>query len=234
MSMKKRPSLENRVVRAAEEALARQGYVSAVDIFFGIGWLDSSTFRQWMQAQLPYLEAAIQTNPARISKAMRAFRAWATEKHLVPRETPYVSKTLARQSLRFTEGDDNAERLYRIHWFSPELSSKERERLEKAADRPPEIVVVDPLKPWKCHRCGGSRGFLIMESPGPSCLSCAGLGSLEFLPAGDAKLTRRAKAKSKVHAVVVRFSRSRKRYERQGLLVEPEALREAKEETGGA
>jgi hypothetical protein len=30
-----------------------------------------------------------------------------------------------------------------------------------------------------------------------------------------------------VYAVVVRFSRRRKRYERQGLLVRPEALREA-------
>ena len=33
-----------------------------------------------------------------------------------------------------------------------------------------------------------------------------------------------------IHAIVVRFSRSRKRYERQGLLVMPEALREAERE----
>ena len=32
--------------------------------------------------------------------------------------------------------------------------------------------------------------------------------------------------------VVVRFSRARKRYERQGLLVEPRALREARAELG--
>ena len=63
-----------------------------------------------------------------------------------------------------------------------------------------------------------------MESPGPACLRCTGLGDLEFLPAGDALLTRRVKAKSARHAVVVRFSKSRRRYERQGLLVEPRAL----------
>jgi hypothetical protein len=40
-------------------------------------------------------------------------------------------------------------------------------------------------------------------------------------------LTRRAKARSARHAVVVRFSRSRRRYERQGLLVERQALAEA-------
>jgi hypothetical protein len=63
-----------------------------------------------------------------------------------------------------------------------------------------------------------------MEDPGPACLRCVGLDDLEFLPAGDALLSRRAKAKSTKCAVVVRFSRSRRRYERQGLLVEPQAL----------
>jgi hypothetical protein len=42
--------------------------------------------------------------------------------------------------------------------------------------------------------------------------------------------TRRAKAKSERHAVVVRFSRTRKRYEREGLLVEPQAWKEAERE----
>lgn len=71
-----------------------------------------------------------------------------------------------------------------------------------------------------------------MEQPGPACLSCGGLGGLEFLPSGDAALSRLAKVKSPVHAVVVRFSRWRRCYERQGLLVQPDALREAERELG--
>ncbi len=67
-----------------------------------------------------------------------------------------------------------------------------------------------------------------MEPPGPACLDCAGLGGLELLPAGDARVSRRAKANSDLHAVVVRWSRSRRRYERIGLLVRPEALRLAR------
>ena len=47
---------------------------------------------------------------------------------------------------------------------------------------------------------------------------------------GDALLTRRAKAKSARSAVVVRFSRSRERYERQGLLVEPHTLAEVQQQ----
>ena len=57
-------------------------------------------------------------------------------------------------------------------------------------------------------------------------------GDLEFLSAGDALLTRRTKAKSARYAVVVRFSRTRRRYERQGLLVEPQALAKAERELG--
>jgi hypothetical protein len=69
-----------------------------------------------------------------------------------------------------------------------------------------------------------------MENGGPACLRCLGLDDLEYLPAGDALLTRRVKAKSKRHAVVVRFSRSRRRYERRGLLVEPAAMADAMRE----
>jgi len=67
----------------------------------------------------------------------------------------------------------------------------------------------------------------MMENPGPACLGCVGLDDLEFLPASDAMMSRRAKADSARYAVVVRFSRTRRRYERQGLLVEPLALADA-------
>jgi hypothetical protein len=63
-----------------------------------------------------------------------------------------------------------------------------------------------------------------MDDAGPLCLACADLEHLVFLPAGDAALTRRAKQASRLSAVVVRLSRTRNRYERQGLLVEGAAL----------
>lgn len=62
------------------------------------------------------------------------------------------------------------------------------------------------------------------------CLSCADLDHLWFLRSGDAALTRRAKAKSKLYAVVLKWSGARKRYERQGLLVEEEAIEQAEEQ----
>jgi hypothetical protein len=53
---------------------------------------------------------------------------------------------------------------------------------------------------------------------------------LVFLASGDAALTRRARKHSGLSAVVVRFSRARRRYERQGVLVEQDALEQAEAE----
>ena len=88
-------------------------------------------------------------------------------------------------------------------------------------------MVVSPLKDWTCTECSGTGDYLLMEDPGPLCLRCADMDHLVFLPAGDAALTRRAKKGSGLAAVVVRFSRSRRRYERQGILVEEAALEKA-------
>jgi hypothetical protein len=114
---------------------------------------------------------------------------------------------------------------------STELSQRKQERLAEKTSRAPELVVIRPLNAaWTCHRCGGTGDLLMMENPGPACLRCVGLDDLEFLSAGDALLTRRVKGKSARRAVVVRFSKSRRRYKRQGLLVEQQALTEAQRE----
>ena len=69
-----------------------------------------------------------------------------------------------------------------------------------------------------------------MEKERPLCLECADLDHLFFLPRGDVALTRRSRKHSTLSAVVVRFSRARKRYERQGLLVEESAIEQAERE----
>ena len=91
-------------------------------------------------------------------------------------------------------------------------------------ERPGGLVVIEPVRGWSCAECAGTGEFLRMDDVGPLCLSCADLGHLVFLPAGDATLTRRAAKASGLSAVVVRWSRTRKRYERQGVLVEEQAL----------
>jgi hypothetical protein len=91
-------------------------------------------------------------------------------------------------------------------------------------DKPAGPVVIEPIRDWTCAECAGTSDFLRMDDVGPLCLSCADLDHLVFLPAGHTALTRRAAKASSLSAVVVRWSRTRKRYERQGVLVEEQAL----------
>lgn len=101
------------------------------------------------------------------------------------------------------------------------------------AKESPEIVVFWIVRDSECAECKRelwSGEFLRMEHDKPLCLSCADLDHLAWLPSGDAAMTRRASKYSRLRAVVVRFSRARKRYERQGVLVEQDALERAERE----
>ena len=105
---------------------------------------------------------------------------------------------------------------WRTHWISPDLPDKQAERVIERQSKPPDLLVIQPGKDFTCAECGDSSGDLFtMEDAGPLCMNCADMGHLVFLPAGDAALTRRAK-KATGSPPVVRWSRSRKRYERRG------------------
>jgi len=96
-----------------------------------------------------------------------------------------------------------------------------------------DIVVFRIRRDSKCSECGEEllHGSLLFLKQGKAlCLDCADLGHLEYLPRGDAALTRRARKHSGLSAIVLEFSRTRKQYERQGILVESEAIEKAEAE----
>ena len=229
--------IRRRVREVAERTLAEQRVVRPVDVLLGLGWLAPSQLDRWRQGRVACLEQVTQASLDKISTAMTEFSRWARERGLRPSETEYVARTRDRRPLRFSVGGESAnERAYRTHWISPELAEGERERLGERHNRPPDLLVIAAAKPWTCAGCGmefDAGGFLMMNDAGPHCLDCVDLGHLDFLPTGDAALTRRAKKASRLSAVVVRWSRSRKRYERQGILVEHEALERAEAECLG-
>jgi hypothetical protein len=232
---RKTQTLEERVVRVAEEALSRQQYVTPIDIFLGIGWLAPTHVDAWRQGRIDSLEDRIQGNLKKISLATQLFRQWAEAKGLQASETRYVRHTRGGLTdLQFSKsGAPATEKAYRTHYVSPELRERQQQKLEERLGRVPQPVVFAILRESRCSECGTELGpgdFLYMEADQPLCLACAHLGDLEFLPAGDTALTRRAGKESGRSAVVVRFSRSRGRYERQGLLVEPSALEKAERE----
>ena len=101
---------------------------------------------------------------------------------------------------------------------------------EKAQD----LKVFISTRESSCNECGENLGhgvwITLAGEKGALCLACADLDHLVFLQAGNAALTRRARKASVLSAIVLKWSRSRKRYERQGILVEAEALEKAEAE----
>lgn len=224
-------SLNSRVVAAAAEALARQGFVTPVDVCLGLGWLHASNVDDWRRGRVDDLEDFLPVHGDRITELIVCLDSWARERGLEQTEAEYISATRNRRPLRFFSGAPAAvEAVWRTRWVSRDLPAQKRERITKAQDSPPDLVVVQPVRDWTCAECKGTDDLLIMDDAGPLCLGCADMDHLVFLPSGEAALTRRAKKASGLSAVVVRWSRTRKRYERQGLLVEDAALEQAEQQ----
>jgi len=97
-----------------------------------------------------------------------------------------------------------------------------------------DLKVFITTQDSTCDECGEKLGhgawITLVEGKGALCLSCADLDHLVFLPSGSAALTRRSAKYSTLSAVVLQWSRARKHYERQGLLVEESALQRAEQE----
>jgi hypothetical protein len=80
----------------------------------------------------------------------------------------------------------------------------------------------------ECHELLGPHAWIRLAGErGALCLACADLDHLAYLPAGDAALSRRARKYSGLSAIVLKWNTARKRYERQGILVEDGALAQA-------
>jgi hypothetical protein len=108
----------------------------------------------------------------------------------------------------------------------------DEERLAAGNQRGPVVFIV--RRETSCGECGEELGpgrWIRLEGGKALCMACADLDHLEFLPSGNAAVTRRAGRYSKLKLVVVKWSRARKRYERQGMLVEEAAIERAEQES---
>ncbi len=232
MSSETKQNLEERVVRAAEAALADHQYVSAIDVLTGMGLLAPSHVDDWHQGRVPYLEEVIQGNPNKILRSMEIFRHWADQRGLKTSEAVYLARTRGpSRELRFSAtGDPEIEKAYRTHYVSSELPEKKMEKLREKLSQPPELVVFSIIRESQCSQCNtelprgsgsGSTSVHDLHGSGPSGL---------FTARRYGTYARRARKHSSLSAVVVRFSRTRNHYERQGILVQEAALKRAEEE----
>lgn len=92
-------------------------------------------------------------------------------------------------------------------------------------------------RPSRCYSCDRKleTGEIVQlkertEDREVYCQGCAGLEHFEVVPSGNARLTRLAGKYSSIRYVVMRWSELWKCYERQGILVEKQALERARKE----
>jgi hypothetical protein len=116
---------------------------------------------------------------------------------------------------------------------SNDAKGDRKDTAKDTADKSKDLLVIVSGRDFTCADCGRAhdRGELLtMDDAGPLCMACADLSHLEFLARGDTALTRRARKHSTLSAVVVKWSRHRRRYERQGIIAEPDAIERAEQE----
>lgn len=213
--------LETRVARIADALLAERRYVRPIDVLVALGWLAQPNIDRWERGRVPSIDRCVSVDADKIKAAIAALQKWGEGRGLTPSYVDY-------HDLQFTaDGDSDAERAYRTQWGSTDASESV---VEHPPRRPQKLVVLSAHKEWICACCGDTGDFLRMDKAGTLCLDCADLGHLEYLPSGDAALTRRATKASRLSAVVVRWSRRRHRYERQGILAEAAAIEQAAQE----
>jgi hypothetical protein len=231
-------AFRERVRAAAESALKAEGAVGPLELFQHMRFLEPCHVEGWRKGNehCRVLEQWIHVGPEKFEKTLRYFGEWVQERGLRPIEAPYTARSIRGvEQLQVTsEGDPEREKFYRRRYAPAGLAERKAKQLSEKLTKAPDLVVFEKVsEEGNCSECGAefSRGSLLfMEKGKPLCLVCADLDHLVFLPAGNTALSRRSRKYSPLSAVVVRFSRTRRRYERQGLLVTEAALAQAEQE----
>ncbi len=230
-----KPSLTERVRTAATRTLQHDGAVGPIDLLVAMRLIESVHFEQWKRSSERYrvLENHIQCGPQKLEKVFRIFQQWASESKLDSIVVPYQAAVRSGQrKLQLLANDDPARETFLLtRYRSADQSSAKKKQIEKKLAKVADLIVyVMTADDCRCSECDvaiRSGEWMYREDDQPLCMTCADFDYLEFLPSGNATLTRRAKKFSPLSAVVMKFNRRHKRYHRMGLLVTSDAIEQA-------
>ncbi len=110
--------LQKKALLVIGPLLKEKGYVSFVDVFMKLGYLDPKDYENWRRKRVPYLEKVIKVNLRKINIVMKAIKNNSFNGKLKPSWTSYKSWGKGRKTeLRFSKtGEENIERLYATHF----------------------------------------------------------------------------------------------------------------------
>jgi hypothetical protein len=233
MGAKQPKNLKERVLAAAQCVLQRDKVVSPLALLTQMSLLSPACVRQWEKGLLKHLEASIQGGPKKLARVFACFTEWAETNQMIPLQTRFHTSGRDGSHELHVMGGDQPERelFFRTCYAPADMTPRRLATLKTRLNKPPDLVVYLTVdKAATCSECQTHLPcgeFIFMEQKCCLCLVCADLDHLEFLPSGDAAMSRRSKKHSPLFAVVVQFNRRAKRYERRGLLVTPAAIERA-------
>jgi hypothetical protein len=117
-----RKELQKRLGPVTSELLREKGYISFVDVFIKLEYLDLKDHDLWRMKKIPYLEKAIKLNPGKINFIMKTVRKNSLHGQLKFSWTGYKSWGKKKKVfLQFTKsGEKNIEKLYATHFVAKE------------------------------------------------------------------------------------------------------------------
>ena len=101
------------------ELLREKGYISFVDVFMKLGYLDPTDYEDWRRRRVSDLERVIKVNLSKINFIMRTVRKNCVNRGLKPSWTGYKSWGKGKKTwLRFSKsGHETIEETYATHFI---------------------------------------------------------------------------------------------------------------------
>ena len=125
-----RKQLHAKLGEVTSALLKEKGYISFVDVFIKLGYLDPKDYENWRMKRIPYLEKVIKVNLGKINFIMKSVRSNSINGNLSPSWTGYKSWGKGKKVwLRFSKtGEENIEKSYATHFIKSRKSKKKIEQ----------------------------------------------------------------------------------------------------------
>lgn len=120
--------LQKKTIAMTVSLLKEKGYISFVDLFMKLEYLDLKDYEKWRKKKIPYLERVIKVNLKKISFIMKTIRKNCENSSLKASWTTYKSWGKGQKvTLRFSKnGNINIEELYSTHFVKTKKAKEER------------------------------------------------------------------------------------------------------------
>ena len=166
-TVSQRRPLQDRVVAAAETALARQKFVTPIDVCLGIGRLQPPNLDDWRHGRVDDLDYFLPAHDDRSVAFLVHLAEWATAKGLKRVQADYVSATRSRRPLRFTSPDEptieycrQIPRRWQPRDRSPDGSYSPPAHSSISSRSAPAVPRGSPIpRNRSCHRIGRARAL---------------------------------------------------------------------------